>query len=89
MKLALIGATTLALLVSGCASTDKSLDTAGGQRIVNEAGEVTHICHTQRSTSSRIGQRTCRSVEQDSEARAQAQEEARRMQRSGTTGPTN
>ncbi|WP_333608341.1 hypothetical protein [Arsukibacterium sp.] len=89
MKLTIITAATVALLITGCASTDNSQSVAGNQNVVDDKGQVTHVCRTENSTGSRIGKRTCRSVEQDSKARAEAQEELLRMQRSGMTGPTN
>jgi cytochrome c556 len=90
MKLAALAfAGLMALMMSGCASTDenRSARQSTSQTIVNEKGEVTHVCHNEKSTGSRVGNRVCRSVEQTARDRDAARAEAARMQRSGMTAP--
>lgn len=90
MKLATLAlAGIMALMVAGCASTDenRSARKSTGQTIVNENGEVTHICHTEKPTGSRIGERVCRTVEQIERDREAARAEAARMQRSSMSAP--
>lgn len=70
-----------AALISGCASMSDSDERSQEYRIVNDDGEVTHVCRNERSIGSNIGRRTCtsvRDVEKDREASQAELERARR-----------
>lgn len=89
MKLTIISIATIALLITGCASTDNNQNVADHHDVVNDKGEVALACRTENALGSRIGKRSCRNIEQDSKARAEAQDELLRKQRSDVTNPTN
>lgn len=92
MKLVIVAGTCMLLMmVSGCASTNEnsSVRKSTGQTLVNEKGEVTHLCHIEKPTGSRIGERVCRTLEQIELERAAAREETLKMQQIGTTTPVS
>ena len=78
-------ALSAAALLSACASNGDSDKGSSQYRIVNDEGEVTHVCRNERKIGSNIGRRTCTNVQDADKEREAAQAELERARR----GPIN
>jgi hypothetical protein len=78
-------AISAASLLSACASMSETDERGGEYRIVNEEGEVTHVCRNERTIGSNIGRRTCTNVQDAEKEREMSQAELERARR----GPLN
>ncbi|MGX5914663.1 hypothetical protein ACR0ST_08045 [Aliidiomarina sp. Khilg15.8] len=80
-----IFAMSAAVLLSACASSGDSGEKSSQYRIVNDEGEVTHVCRNERTIGSNIGRRTCTDVRDAEKDREMSQAELERARR----GPLN
>ncbi|MDX1706339.1 hypothetical protein [Pseudidiomarina sp.] len=78
-----------ALLIAGCSSTSEEDIGSGYTRIVNDQGEVTHVCRSEQEVGTNFKKRTCRSIADIERDREKGQDFIDAYQRSGMTGPTN
>ncbi|KFZ31110.1 hypothetical protein IDSA_06430 [Pseudidiomarina salinarum] len=77
-----------ALLIAGCANTSEEDIGSGYTRIVNDEGEVTHICSNEHVVGTNFKKRICRSTADIENDREDGRGFVEAYQRSGMTGPT-
>lgn len=77
-----------ALLIAGCANTTEEDIGSGYTRIVNDKGEVTHVCRSEQVVGTNFKKRMCRSIADMERDREDGQDFIDAYQRSDMTGPT-
>lgn len=71
----------LAMTLAACNSTGKESNTSANY-IVNEEGEITHICRNETKVGTNFKQRVCRTVAEMDEMGEKARQDVERAQRS-------
>ncbi|CUA88261.1 MULTISPECIES: hypothetical protein [Pseudidiomarina] len=79
VKLVVGGA--LALLLAACNSTGSG-STTSANYILNEEGEITHICRNETKVGTNFKERVCRTVAEMEEMGEKARQDVERAQRS-------
>lgn len=70
-----------AVTLAACNSTGDKSQT-GANHIVNEDGEITHVCRKEKKVGTNFSERVCRSVEEMDQMSEAARQDVERAQRS-------